>query len=57
MNFPINKLPFPKYADKPKKYKKREKTVIVKKIDNLFTDDFLKDYFSAPEKTHRKKST
>ena len=54
MDFPLNKLPPPKYTDKPSKHKKIEKTVLVSHIDHLFNDSYLKNYFNGHKKTHQK---
>ena len=53
MDFPLNKLPVPKYMDKPEKHKETKKPVIVKNIDDLFTDKFIKKYFSEHKKTNQ----
>ena len=45
MDFPLKKLPMPKYKDKPSKIKKVKPPVMVKKIDELFSEKFLKKYF------------
>ena len=45
MDFPLNKLPAPKYTDKPSKHKTIQKTIIVSHIDYLFNDSYLKNYF------------
>ena len=57
MDFPLNKLPAPKYTDKPSKHKEKKKTVLVSNIDQLFDGSFIKNYFSEHKKTHRKKDT
>ena len=57
MDFPLNKLPAPKYTDKPSKHKTIQKTIIVSHIDYLFNDSYLKNYFNGHKKTHRKKDT
>ena len=57
MDFPINKLPAPKYRDKPAKHKVIQKNPLVKYIDELFNDSFIKNYFGEHKKTHQKKDT
>ena len=57
MDFPLNKLPVPKYTDKPSKHKEKKKTVLVSNIDQLFDGSFIKNYFSEHKKTHQKKDT
>ena len=57
MDFPLNKLPTPKYTDKPSKHKDFKKTVLVSHIDQLFDDSYINNYFNEHKKTHRKKDT
>jgi hypothetical protein len=57
MDFPLNKLPPPKYTDKPAKHKKTKKSILVSHIDYLFDDLYLKNYFKEHKKTHQKKDT
>ena len=57
MDFPLNKLPTPKYTDKPSKHKTIQKTVLVSHIDHLFNGSYIKNYFSGHKKTHLKKDT
>jgi hypothetical protein len=57
MDFPLNKLPAPKYIDKPSKHKAKKKTVIVDHIDQLFNDSYINKYFSEHKKPHQKKDT
>ena len=40
MDFPINKLPAPKYKDKPAKHKEIKKNPLVKYIHELFNDTY-----------------
>ena len=47
MDFPLNKLPPPKYTDKPSKHKEKKKTVLVSNIDQLFDGSFIKNYFPS----------
>ena len=57
MDFPINKLPAPKYKDKPAKHKEIKKNPLVKYIDELFNDTYKTNYFKEQKKTHTKKDT
>ena len=57
MDFPINKLPPPKYMDKPAKRKKIQKNPLVKYVDDLFNDTYKNNYFNKQKKTHQKKDT
>ena len=46
MDYPLNKLPIPKYIDKALKRNKTKNTVLVSHIDTLFNDSYLKNYFA-----------
>ena len=41
----LDKIPVPNYKEKSKKTKKKKKAVIVKYIDNIISNDFLKKYY------------
>ena len=57
MDFPLNKLPTPKYTDKPSKHKDKKKTVLVSHIDKLLDESYMNNFFGGHKKTHQKKST
>ena len=44
MDYPLDKLPIPKYKEREKKEKAVQKIHLVKYIDQLFGSDFIKKY-------------
>jgi len=44
MDYPLDKLPIPKYKERVHKKKAVQKIHLVKYIDQLFGSDFIKEY-------------